>query len=49
MGRPFSKYTVINICTEILFYTRATQIYWIENKPGGHLLKVLVCLFLYLE
>ena len=49
MGCPFSMYTIINICTEILSYSRATHIYWMENNTDGHLLKVLPCLFLYLE
>ena len=49
MGRPFNMYTVISMYTEILFYIRATDIWWIENNPGGHLLKVVVCLFLYLN
>ena len=49
MGRPFSMYTVISMYTEILSYGRATHIYWMENNPDGHLLKVLVFLFLYLE
>ena len=49
MDRPFSMYTIINMYTEILSYSRAAHIYWMENSPDGHLLKVLVCLFLYLE
>ena len=43
MDCPFSMYT------EILSYIRVTHICWMENNPDGHLLKVLVCLFLYLE
>ena len=35
--------------TEILFESRASHICWMENKPDGHLSKVIVCLFLYLE
>ena len=49
MGHPFNVYTIINIYTEILSNSRATQIYWMENNPDGQLLKVLVFLFLYLE
>ena len=49
MGRPFSMYAIISMYTEILSYSRATHIYWMENNSDGHLLKVLVCLFLYLE
>ena len=43
MDCPFSMYT------EILSYIRVTHICWMENNPDGHLLKVVVCLFLYLE
>ena len=49
MGRPFNIYTIISMYTEILFYIRATDICWMENNPDGHLLKVVVCLFLYLK
>ena len=49
MGRPFSMDTIISMYTEISSYRRATNICWMENNPDGHLLKVLVCLFLYLE
>ena len=42
-------YTIISMYTEILSYSRATHICWMENNTDGHLLKVLVCLFLYLE
>ena len=49
MGHPFNMYTIISMYTEILFQSRATHICWMENNPDGHLLKVLVCLFLYLE
>ena len=49
MGRPFNMYIIIGMYTEILFYSRATHICWMENNPDDHLFKVLVCLFLYLE
>ena len=49
MSRPFNNYTIINMYTEILSYRRATYICWMENNPADHLLKVLICLFLYLE
>ena len=49
MDRPFSMSTIISMYTEILSYSRATHICWMENKPNGHLLKVLVSLFFYLE
>ena len=49
MGGPFSMYTIINMYTGILSSSRVTHIYWMENNPDGHLLKVLVFLFLYLE
>ena len=49
MDRPFNMYLIISMYTEILFYSRATHIYWMQNNPDGHLLKVLFCLFLYLE
>ena len=49
MGRPFNMYTIISMYTEILSYSRTTDICWMENNPDGHLLKFLVCLFLYLE
>ena len=42
-------YTIISMYTETLFYIRATYNCWMENNPDGHLLKVLICLFLYLE
>ena len=42
-------YTIIYMYKEILPYSRATHIYWMENNPDGYLLKVLVCLFLYLR
>ena len=48
MGRPFNMYTIIRIYTEILFYSRVTHICWMENNPDGHLLKVLVCLFVFI-
>ena len=50
MGRPFNTFTIIiSMYTEIFSFSRATHISWMENNPDGHLLKVLVCLFLYLE
>ena len=42
MGRPFNMNTIISMYTEITFAEWRTTTY-------GHLLKVLVCLFLYLE
>ena len=42
-------YTIISMNKEILSYSRAAHICWMENKPDGHLLKILVCLFLHLE
>ena len=48
-SRPFSMYTCISMYTEILFYSRATNICCIENIPYGHMLKVLAYLLLYLE
>ena len=42
-------YTIISIYTEIVPYSRATNIWWMDNNPDGNLLKVLVCPFLYLE
>ena len=42
-------YTSIKIYTEILSYSRATHIYWIEKNHDGPLLKVLVFLFLSFE
>ena len=49
MDHSFSMYTIISMYTEILSYSRATHICWMESNPDGHLLKVLVCLFLYLK
>ena len=49
MGLPFNMYTIINMYTEILFYSRATKICWMEKNPDGHLLKFLACFILYLE
>ena len=42
MGRPFSMWTIIGLYTEILSYSRASYICWMENNPDGHLLKVFV-------
>ena len=49
MGRPFNMYTIISMYTEILSYSRTTHNCWMENNPDGYLLKILVCLSLYLE
>ena len=49
MARLFNMNTIISMCTEILFYSRATHICRMENNPDGHLFKVVACLFLYLE
>ena len=35
MGCPFSMYTIIIMYTEILSYSRATNIYWMENNRDG--------------
>ena len=35
MGCPFSMYTIISMYTEILSYSRATNICWMENNPDG--------------
>ena len=35
MGCTFSMYTVISMYTEILSYSRATNICWMENNPDG--------------
>ena len=42
-------YTIISLYTQILSYSRAAHICWMENKPDAHLLKVLGRLLLYLE
>ena len=31
----FSMYTIISMYTEVLSYTRATNICWMENNPDG--------------
>ena len=49
MGRPFNRYTIISMHIEILADIRETHVYWMRDNPDGHLLKVLVCLFLHLE
>ena len=49
MGRSLGMYTIISMYTEILSYSRATNICWMEKNSDDHLLKVFVCLFLYLE
>ena len=49
MVRSFNMYTISSMYTEILCYSRATHICWTANNRDGHQLKVLVCLFLYLE
>ena len=48
MGHPCNMYTIISMYIEILFYSRATHICWIENNTDGHLLKVLICFFHFL-
>ena len=35
MGSPFSSYTIIRMYTEILSYSRATNIFWMENNTDG--------------
>ena len=35
MGCPFSIYTIISMYTEILSYSRANNICWMENNPDG--------------
>ena len=35
IGCPFIMYTIISLSTEILSYSRATNICWMENKPDG--------------
>ena len=35
MGCPFTVYTAISMYTEILSYSRATNICWVENNPDG--------------
>ena len=35
MGCPLSIYAIISMYTEILFYSRVTNIYWMENNPDG--------------
>ena len=49
MGRPFTIYIIISMYTAILSYSRETHIFWIKNNNDGHMLKILLCLFLYLE
>ena len=49
MDRPFNMHTIISMYTEILSYSRATNIYYMEKIPDCYLLEVLVCLLLYLE
>ena len=45
MDRPFSMYTIISMYKEILSYSRATNIFLLDNNPDDHMLKVLACLF----
>ena len=45
LDRPFSMYIIISMYKVILSYSRATDIFWTDNKPDGHLLKILACLF----
>ena len=47
MDHPFNMYTIISMSTKILFYSTVIHIYWMENNPDGHLLKILACLLLY--
>ena len=35
MACPFNMYTIISMYTEILSYSRATNICWMENNPDG--------------
>ena len=49
MSSPFNMLAIISMYAEILFHNRAVHICWMENNLDGHLLKVLVCFFLYLE
>ena len=35
IGCPFIMYTIISMYTEILSYSRATNICWMENNPDG--------------
>ena len=49
IGRPFNIWKIISMYTEMLLQSRATHICRMEKNPDGHLLKVLVRLFLYLE
>ena len=49
MRHFFNMCTIISMYTEILSYSGTTHIRWMENNPDGYLLKVLVCLALYLE
>ena len=45
MDRRFSMYTIISMCKGILSYSRATNIFLLDNNPDDHMLKVLACLF----
>ena len=49
IGRPFNVYTFCNLYTEILSYSKATNICEMGNNPDSHLVRVLFCLFLYLR
>ena len=42
---PFNMHPIISN----VYWELATHICWMENNPDVHLLKVLVCLLLYLE
>ena len=35
IGCPFIMYTIISMYTEILSYSKATNIYWMDNNPNG--------------
>ena len=37
MGRPFGMYAIIRMHTEILSYSRATHISWMEDDTDGRL------------
>ena len=46
MGRSFDMYAIIRMHTEILSYSRATHISWMEDDTDGLLLKVFACFVL---
>ena len=49
LGRPFNMHVYWDLILEWSDSHLLTHICWIENNPDGYLLKLLVCLFLYLE